>query len=417
MVLPYILPSGRLFAATGTRKANHVVFCLFAGGVRSLESVHKNDGNLMPSLLNGAEPISADIANSMSPLPPSPLSQPLQNYGTLYRQFRFASGPTGHFNGHTTAITGQNTNNTLSLREHPPWPTVFELYRKHSNPTGSAINTWWVSNSNNLYPILNYSQYPGYGPVYGANQISPASFFSNRTKDVLDADLNLSSSQSESVQKMRQFLNYNFNSGSGKDLANVKNTAQEADQINSWIKKMIGEYKAGLHSNPWGIPGYMNSDMRNMFYTEEIIKAFAPELLVVNMFGVDVAHTNFTAYCDSLRKADWAVAKLWQTIQSTPGMANDTILIVMPEIGRNFSPNNLVDANGRLALDHTTGDPMSREIFCLVVGPPGVVHQNKEINTLEGESIDVVPTIADILDFKSGAGGILPGQTLTSAFV
>ncbi|MFM2306650.1 MAG: hypothetical protein RLZZ367_1319, partial [Bacteroidota bacterium] len=29
MVVPYILPSGRLFAATGSRRANHVVFCLF----------------------------------------------------------------------------------------------------------------------------------------------------------------------------------------------------------------------------------------------------------------------------------------------------------------------------------------------------------------------------------------------------
>ena len=42
---PYILPSGRLFAATGARKANHVVFCLFAGGVRNLESVQMQDGN------------------------------------------------------------------------------------------------------------------------------------------------------------------------------------------------------------------------------------------------------------------------------------------------------------------------------------------------------------------------------------
>ena len=32
---PYILPSGRLFAASGARKANHVVLCLFAGGVEA----------------------------------------------------------------------------------------------------------------------------------------------------------------------------------------------------------------------------------------------------------------------------------------------------------------------------------------------------------------------------------------------
>ena len=48
---PYILPSGRLFAATGTRKVNHVVLCLYAGGVRNLESVQMAEGNLMPNLL------------------------------------------------------------------------------------------------------------------------------------------------------------------------------------------------------------------------------------------------------------------------------------------------------------------------------------------------------------------------------
>ena len=47
--VPYLLPTGRLFAATGSKVADHVVFCLFAGGVRNLESVHQDPyGNLMP---------------------------------------------------------------------------------------------------------------------------------------------------------------------------------------------------------------------------------------------------------------------------------------------------------------------------------------------------------------------------------
>ena len=60
--LPYILPSGRLFAATGDRKVEHVVFCLFAGGVRNHESVEMREGNLMPNTLKGNKAISADIA-------------------------------------------------------------------------------------------------------------------------------------------------------------------------------------------------------------------------------------------------------------------------------------------------------------------------------------------------------------------
>ena len=57
-VLPYILPSGRLFAASGGGgAAQHVVFVLFAGGVRQQESILQryladsqndpNEGNVM----------------------------------------------------------------------------------------------------------------------------------------------------------------------------------------------------------------------------------------------------------------------------------------------------------------------------------------------------------------------------------
>ena len=40
---PYLLPGGRLFAASGLRRVNHVVFCLYAGGVRNLEHGQKRD--------------------------------------------------------------------------------------------------------------------------------------------------------------------------------------------------------------------------------------------------------------------------------------------------------------------------------------------------------------------------------------
>jgi len=41
IIAPYILPSGRLFAATGAQLAQHVVMVMFAGGVRQQESVEQ----------------------------------------------------------------------------------------------------------------------------------------------------------------------------------------------------------------------------------------------------------------------------------------------------------------------------------------------------------------------------------------
>ena len=414
--MPYILPGGSLFAPTGSRKVNHVVFCLFAGGVRNTESVHKNDGNLMPNMLNGSEIISSDIVSSMPDMGASPLVAPLQNFGTLYKEFRYQNGPTGHFNGHTTAITGRYTNSSLSLLERPEHPTIFELYRKHNDPARSAINSWWVSHTNNLYPILNYSNVPGYGPMYGANQISPRSFFSNDTLELLVNKSNFPDQNQNLRNEMRQFFNYSFG-GQSAGQSGLKNTADDANLINDWIDKMVLKGLKGELTNPWGVPGYMNGDMQNVFFAEEILKEFKPELLVVNMFGVDVCHSNFTGYCQSLMRADYAVAHLWQTIQSIPELANDTILIVAPEIGRNGTPNNLVDLNGRLALDHTTGDPVSKEIFCMVAGPPSVVNQSKVVSNVSGESIDIVPTIANILGFHDDVFGLLPGSVLNEAFV
>lgn len=421
---PYILPSGRLFASTGARIANHVVVCLYAGGVRILESVQKADGNLMPAILAGSESISQDIALGMTPLPGSPLSQPLQKNGTLYKNFRFAEGPTGHYSAHTVALTGRYTTTDLNLRESPKFPTVFELYRKHSSPTKNALNAWWVSDSLGPYPALNYSTYPGYGSLYGANFIQPTSLISPEGFAGLGNMKSFTAAQRASRNTIRDFFDSNFSGQLNPNDVGITNGDSDSDRLRDFINTLLTNGSNGQYNDPWAVgAGAMNNDMYNMFFAEEIIREFQPELLVVNMQGVDVCHFDFTRYADNLRKADYAVARLWQAIQSTPGMANDTVMIVVPEHGRNFEPNTVIDTFGRYAIDHTAidngGDQMSREIFCLVVGPNGVVVQDQEINAVKGESIDILPTVAKVLGFDTDipVGVQPPGSFLGDAFV
>ncbi|MCH8904154.1 MAG: hypothetical protein IIA45_09600, partial [Bacteroidetes bacterium] len=91
---------------------------------------------------------------------------------------------------------------------------------------------------------------------------------------------------------------------------------------------------------------------------------------------------------------------------------DDTIMICMPEHGRNLDYNSIVDANGFRAYDHTTDDN-SRRTFGIIVGPSGVVNQNLSVGTQSspvGENIDIVPTIAHILDFKNS----IPNEILGS---
>ena len=213
-------------------------------------------------------------------------------------------------------------------------------------------------------------------------------------------------------------LDKNFGHSYKSGDAGVTNTETDMASLETYISSAFSEAVSGQYNDPWGVGAQvMNNDMFNMFLAEKILKQFKPELLVVNMQDVDVCHTNFTAYCDNLRKADYALAHLWNTIQSTPGLANNTVLIAAPEHGRNSTPNTVMDAFGRYAVDHTN-DAMAREIFCLVLGPAGVVKQNQVISSVAGESIDIVPTIADVLGFLPAIpSGYLNGSPLAQAFV
>jgi hypothetical protein len=405
IAMPYILPSGRLFAATGNRKVDHVVFCLFAGGVRSLESVQFAEGNLMRALFTGTAPVSNDIAAYLDPLPTLPLSNPLQQSGTLFRQFKYKEGPTGHYNGHTTAITGTYTETDLSIKDHPKTPTIFEYYRKHNSPSLAAKKCWWVSNSLGPYPALNYSSYPGYGALYGANFIAPTWLFASDARSVMGNLRNFNSAEQNHINRMQNFMDNNFNRNFINQDAGIYNDPTDMSDINLFINQMLVESGNGTIWNAMNAGNSMNNDMVNVVFAEKIIQRYLPELLVVNMTGVDVCHTNFTEYCNNLTKADFAVAHLWKTIQNTPGMANNTVMIVAPEHGRNLNGNSNVDQNGRNALDHTAstngnGDQTARDIFCMVVGPPNVVAQNQVINTVAGDSIEIVPTIASLLGFE-----------------
>lgn len=420
-VAPYILPSGRLFAATGNRKVNHVVFCMLAGGIRNIESVHQSQSNLMSTMLKdtgGAYSAASGFLQN-SQIPSNPLgSKRLQEYGSLLKEVRFKEGPTGHYNGHITALTGRYTDSALNLRTNPDYPTIFEYYRKHAGTSAmSALNAWWISDSLGPYPALNYSSYPGYGASYGANFIQPSSLISTEGYNAIGNPMSFSPDQKATASKIRGFCDGNFSSQFSAESVGVVNSTSEREQLDSFINELFLDGISGPDFMNWGPGNWSNNDLTNVYYAEKVLEKFQPELVVLNLQSVDICHSNYTSYCNNLIKADWGVSHLWNFIQNTPGLADDTVMIVMPEHGRNLEPNTVVDAYGRPAYDHTS-DATSREVFAMVVGPSGVVRQDFVESNEYGETIDVVPTIANLLGFDVDIpAGLLPGKVLSNTLV
>ena len=420
--VPYILPSGRLFAASGSQLAEHVVYVMFAGGVRQQESVLQGylersqeiniPGNIMTNMLNGQAPTQKIVYGTNGVLEgdtpiPAILSQTLQQQGILFPEVK-SSAP-GHYGGLNALLQG-NTLVSQGLKQKPVNPTIFEYTRRHLGASASKV--WFVGNGiGNSTPLLNYSTYPEYGAQYGANFLAPTVTFGGQGVEHLsNAKIYHPDEELAPIYQMKYFLDQSF-INVGATLEGVHNTDEEKQDIKLFMKSMFEKSQAGAIAFP---PVADNGDLATIGYTCEVMNWFKPTLTVVNMSAVDSCHSSFTGYLKALHRADHAVGYLWNYIQQIPGMANNTVLIVTPECGRNLAHNPIADENDWYAFDHS--DENTQRIFTMMAGPnvPSNLVIGSEANPV-GISADGAPTIAEVLGFKSEimSSGLLAGDAMS----
>ena len=421
LAMPYILPSGRAFAKTGHRSAEHVVVVLFAGGVRQQEAVLQRyladsqglniEGNVMSNLLSGDLPddkvVFGTTAAGSVPIPKI-LDRPLDAQGLLLPEVRFSGAATGHYVGLSAALSG-HYGTTQGLRQRPLHPTMFEYLRRHGG--ASATEAWFVGNGlTGSVPLLNHSEHPDYGAAYGANMIIPSvTFGAQGEAHAKDARVFHPDEELPAIEQMRAFLNQRFSApdGDGGDapLAALGNTPEERRRIKAFIEETFERLDAGLVPLP---PVADNGDLITVAFALEVMRYFKPRLTVVNMSSVDTCHNNFTNYLQNLHRCDHGVGFLWEYLQTQiPEMADNTALVVVPEHGRNLESNNILDVNDWAAFDHDS-DANARRIFGMLAGPgidAGLRLGSEDAPV--GDSADVVLTVAELLGIKpevEGAG-------------
>lgn len=420
---PYILPSGRLFAATGSQKASHVVFVLFAGGVRQQESVlqryiddAQNEpyaGNIMYNMLNGAPPSAKivygvdQVGGQNQPIAQI-LGQTLQSQGTLFREMRCSTA--GHYTGLNELLQG-TISTTQGLKAKPANPTIFEYIRRHLGV--EASKTWFIGNGiGNSIPLLNYSEHPEYGAAYGANFFAPQTTFGQVGQTYLgDAKIYHPQDQLAPMYQMKYFLDNSFENTTQR-LGNLGNSEEEKLSIKTFMDQMFTKTQNGTIAMP---PVADNGDLATVGYTCEVLKWFKPTLTVVNLSAVDGCHADFTGYLKALHRADHAVGHIWNYIKTQiPEMANDCIIMAMPECGRNLNHNPIKDENNWFAYDHS--DQNSLRVFGAMAGTnvPQNLVLGSETNPV-GLIADSVLTIADILGIKAEVqgAGLVAGNTMS----
>ncbi len=408
--VPYILPSGRLFASTGGGGlADHVVFVLFAGGLRQQETVGQGyledsqgvniRGNILYNLLDGAPPSQKIVYGTNGALSgdtpiPAILSQTMQQQGVLFREM--VSRQAGHYAGLNALVTG-NYEYTQGLRNKSNIPTIFEYVRRHLGIP--ATKAWFVGNGiGNSVPLLNYSSHESYGAAYGANFLAPTVTFSADGRTHLaDAKVYHPEEELGPMYKMKFFLDQAA-LVEGRDIPGIKNTDEEKNSLKEFIRLMFQKGDA----NSIAYPSVRdNGDLRTIGYACEVMKYFKPTITVINLNNVDGCHRNFTGYLKSLHRADHGVAHLWDYIQTQiPEMAGNTAIVLAPECGRNMNPNPILDENNWFAFDHS--DANTQRVFGMMAGPgiPQNLQIGSEANPV-GDVTDAVATVGEILGIKN----------------
>lgn len=401
LMMPSILKSSSFGVSAGSGFADHVVFVLFAGGLRQQETMLQRyltdsqglsgsayEGNIMYNMLNGTAPTDK-IVYGTDPsfgLPgsipiPQILSQSLETQGTTFKEVQAAGY--GHYSALTTLISGSKIT-TQGLRQRPANPTIFEYARKHLGL--KATDTWFIGNGlGNSTPLLNYSAHPDYGAKYGANFLAPTvAFGSEGEHHIKHSKVYDYNSEMSKIYEMQSFLNKSYNL-SKRDFGGIENTPEEKENIKEFFRQTFDKKASNLIANPSVSD---NNDTNVIGYACEVLKWFKPRVTVINLNSVDVCHNNFTGYLKNMHRADHAIGHIWNYIQTQiPEMAGKTFMLMTPDIGRNLEPNNAVDENDWLAYDHS--DANSTRIFSQMVG------QGVQANLQVGSSTNQIGDITD----------------------
>jgi len=298
----------------------------------------------------------------------------------LFFQNCFNKGVLSHYNSTASILTGQWQRVDDFGFERPSSATIFEYYRK---ATGAGPMDAWAICTNKSFASIASSGERDWGENYSANLVLPKQLLLEAVEGVIKRDLNQGVANRENVlRQLEGILNAGYE-GVGWTIF------QGGKELNQQVKETLTRSLVGYIYGP---EAPNSGDELTYFITQEVMREFAPRLILVNFWDMDVAHWGaYSLYLQAITKTDRLCGMLWNEIQSNPRYKDQTTLLIVPELGRDGDMNT---ANG--FLNHRSGDPSCRHVWMLALGA-GVSAGEIERPI---SHVDVCATAADMLGAK-----------------
>ena len=335
--------------------SGHKIVVVIVGGVR-------RDETFSPEGLVNIPHLSADL------LPQS-----------LFYLHARNEGVTAHFNAISSILTGnwQRVDDWGKLA--PTTPTLFEQFRKGLHVDRS--DTWVVASNKALTSLIGASSDSNYGPAYGANVVFPKQLMLTAVADALRGGRTANMADRSKVEAELESAMAGTNyEGLGW---NVFDASDRLDpRVRGSIENAIASFVRG--------GGPTSGDELTFFMSREVMRKFAPQLLVVAFSDVEAAHFgSYALHLSGIRTADRLAWQLWQEVETNPDYRGKTTMVILPEFGRDPDGSN---TNG--FFNHRANVDSTRDTWMMAlgaaIGKPQMVERTIH-------HVDLCPTLASLL--------------------
>lgn len=292
-------------------------------------------------------------------------------------------GVTSHFNTISSILTGNWQRVDDWGKTAPESPTIFEYLRRDLGL--GQDDAWLISSNKALTHRIGASSVAEYGSPYAANVLFPKQLLINAVVKAAAAGRAAHSADRTSMQPelaaMLEATNYE---GLGWSVDGAT-SALSAPVRNSMLQAIEELVKS---SAP------VTGDEFTFLVAMEVIRQFAPDLLVVTFSDVEVAHFgSYSLHLAGIRTVDRLLHELWTEVQSNPEYRGRTTLFAMPEFGRDRDGST---TNG--FFNHRLDDDSTRVTWMMCLGAGA---QESRLVERPVRLVDVCPTIAGLFDVKT----------------
>ena len=313
--------------AEPSARREKVILVTFGGGVRSSETFSPEGLRNIPRLVE------------------------LQPQGYFFKNC-INSGVLSHFNSTGSILTG-NWQRVDDFGSQPPGSlTIFEAYRKQRKARPQDA---WVIATNKSFAQIGASADSSYGPDFGANVVLPKQLLLDSVEAVVRNKKNESIADRDAVYRRLEGILSEGYEGVGWTIS--KAGRQLDKQMRATLTRGLAEFINGPEAPTSG-------DELTFFIAREVMREFAPNLMLVNFWDMDVAHWgSYSLYLQAITKTDRLTGMLWDEVQSNSHYKDKTTLLILPELGRDGDINS---ANG--FSNHRSGDASCRNVWMLALG-------------------------------------------------